>query len=96
MFSHVGIGAPTALRKSKAAFTAGVACGWKDAALTFALESIDPLIESSSRRQCDGSLTCVLRLRWIAVPRPFQTTYEAVRPRDVSPCGKKKPCSPNA
>lgn len=63
MFSHVRIGESTALRRSKAAFTAGLACGWKDAALTFALESIDPLIESSSRRHGYGSLTYVLRLR---------------------------------
>jgi lipid A 3-O-deacylase len=63
MFSHVGIGESATLRRSKAAFTAGVAYGWKDAALTFALKSVDPLLESSSRRQSYGSLTYVLRLR---------------------------------
>lgn len=63
MFRHIGIGESSRLRKSKAAMTVGVAYGWKDASLTFALKSVDPLIESSSRRQSYGSLTYAFRLR---------------------------------
>ena len=62
-FRHIGIGESSELRKTKAALTVGISYGWKDAALTFALRSVDPLIEASSRRQSYGSLTYAFHLR---------------------------------
>lgn len=62
VFNHTGIGSDAVLRKTRGAATVGVAYGWKSSSLTFSLQSADPLIRSSNRRQSYGSITYLIRL----------------------------------
>lgn len=65
---HAGIGASSPflgapqLRKTRTLVTLGLAYGWKNASLTFSLQSANPLVVSSTARQSYGSLTYVMNL----------------------------------
>ena len=50
------------LRKTRTIMTLGVAYGWARSSLTFSLQSVNPLMESSTKRQSYGSLTYVFNL----------------------------------
>ena len=62
VFNHTGIGGEADLRKTRATATLGIAYGWRSSSLTFSLQSADPLIRSSNRRQSYGSVTYLIRL----------------------------------
>ncbi len=62
VFDHTGIGSEADLRKSRATAAVGFAYGWRSSSLTFSLQSADPLIRSSNRRQSYGSITYLMRL----------------------------------
>lgn len=62
VFNHTGIGGQADLRKTRATATVGIAYGWRSSSLTFSLQSADPLIRASNRRQSYGSITYMIRL----------------------------------
>jgi hypothetical protein len=68
VFNHVGIdnhapfGATAQLRNSRFVMLAGIAYGWERSSLSFSLQSANPLVESSNRRQSYGSVTYTWRM----------------------------------
>lgn len=66
--SHTGIGSSTPgnttrLRKSQVVSVVGIAYGWAQSALSFSLQSANPLIESSHDRQSFGSISYIWRMQ---------------------------------
>ena len=61
VFNHIGIHGDAKLRNYRMHTTLGVAYGWESSSLTFSLQSEEPVVEDSKKRQRYGSLTYVVR-----------------------------------